>query len=326
MIKFKQNSETFFVEEIPEVEIEGKGEHLFVTFKRKNLSTFYIASLLKKILKIDENEIGIAGNKDKLSTAIQTFSLPARLEPKIIKAFKSIGAEILSTKLHTEKLRMGRIAGNKFKVIVEGDSKDDLEKIKCGLKEVEEQGFPNFFGPQRVSDPSSFEEGKKLFLNKSIKKGRRKGRFMVSVFQSVIFNDYLKKRIERGFYPYPINGDVVRIKDKVVVLKDNLLEKNGEIIITGPIIGSKMTLPVEESFSVEKEVIESFGISFDEIFLSRAKGSRRDCISRPQETDVKSISEGKYEISFTLKSGSYATTLLKSIGITISIPEDTTIS
>lgn len=322
MAKFIQTPETFFVEEIPLAECCGFGNHLWVTFSRKSMSTFFIASKLKNILKIKETEIGIAGNKDKLATAIQTISLPSRLEPKIFNAFKSIGAEILSAKLHNEKLRMGQIAGNKFKILIDIFSREDYENISEKIDDAQKKGFPNFFGPQRVSDEHSIEEGKKIFLNKSSKNGNRKNRFLVSVFQSAVFNSYLKNRIKKQLYPNPIIGDIVKIGEKLVVLSDGLKNRGeweNEAILTGPIIGSKMILPLGDPLTLEKEAVEKYGIQFDEIFLSRARGSRRECCSKPKEIAIKIISEKKVELSFTLQKGSYATTLLKFIGVETAI-------
>lgn len=324
MAYFIQTPETFFVEEIPLSDTSGEGNHLFVTFLRKSMSTFFVASQLMKILKIKETEIGIAGNKDKLSTAIQTFSLPARLEPKILKAFEQIGAEVLSYKIHNEKLRMGQIFGNRFKIIFNVDSAKEYEELCKKLKECEDKGFPNFFGPQRFSEINSVEEGRKLFLNKSIKKSDRRNRFLVSVFQSAIFNDYLQGRIENNLFPEPIVGDVVKIKDKFFVLKTKVDNNNSfqEMFLTGPIIGSKMVLPFGESLVFEKDIVEKFGLKFDDIFLTRAKGSRRCCISKPSEIKSKKITDKVAEFSFVLTKGSYATTLLRHLGIATSIPSN----
>lgn len=323
MARLIQTPDTFFVQEIPLIKTTNEGNHLFVTFSRRGMSTFFAASKLKKILKIKEEEIGIAGNKDRHSTAVQTFSLPARLEPKILKAFEQLGIKIISAELHHEKLRMGQISGNKFKIILEIDSKEEFENLSEKLKECEEKGFPNYFGPQRVSDEETIKEGKKLFLNKSLKKGARKDRFIVSVFQSVVFNSYLYKRIENKIYHKLLLGDVVRMGEKIVVMKEILEKKNiftKECVLTGPIIGSKMTLPFGESLSFEKEVIEGFGISFEDIFLARATGGRRDCASFPKDIQARELSENKMEVNFTLKSGCYATTLLNHIGVKVTLP------
>ena len=217
---------------------------------------------------------------------------------------------------------MGQILGNKFKIILEIDSKEEFKNLSEELKECEERGFPNYFGPQRVSDEETIKEGKKLFLNKSLKKGDRRNRFIVSVFQSIVFNSYLYKRIENKIYPNLLIGDVVRMGEKLVVMKEIFENKNistKKCVPTGPIIGSKMTLPLEESLTFEKEVIESFGFSFEEIFLARATGGRRDCASFPKDIQARELSENKMEVNFTLKSGCYATTLLNHIGVKVTL-------
>ncbi|MCX7829509.1 MAG: tRNA pseudouridine(13) synthase TruD [Acidobacteria bacterium] len=158
-------------------------------------------------------------------------------------------------------------------------------------------------------------------MNKSQKRGDRKSRFLVSVFQSVVFNSYLNKRIEKDLLSKAMIGDVVRIMDKIVVLKENFekdMKNEDQPVITGPIIGSKMALPLGEPLMLEKSIVESFGIEFDEIYLSRAKGSRRDCVVKPQQTKASPISDKQVELSFFLQKGSYATTLLSEIGIEFS--------
>jgi len=171
MATFLKSSETFFVEEIPLIEPCGVGEHSFFKVKRKNLSTNYIASNLKNFLKIKEQEIGYAGNKDKLSTAVQTFSIPKRLEDKALLFFSKFNLEVLEVKTHNEKLRMGQIKGNRFKVKIALDIEYEEKEIEKNLKKIEIKGFPNFFGPQRVKNEESFERGRSIFL-KNLKKGR----------------------------------------------------------------------------------------------------------------------------------------------------------
>lgn len=322
MISFNQSPETFFVEEIPAFEGEQGGEHLYVTFRRKNLSTPFVSGELRKILKIREEEIGCAGNKDKLSTSVQTFSLPARLEAKIMKAFSSIGAEVLSASRQPVKLRMGELLGNRFIIFLDHDRDGDIRELNAGLDIMEREGLPNFFGPQRLSDNDSFDAGKRIFLNQAPKGGSRRRRFFVSVFQSRIFNSWLEGRIRAGIYPMPIDGDV--LLDPASEREFHFREMSGELAgrldslevhFTGPMIGAKMMFPKGRSLEIEKETVESYGVPFPSILRSRVPGTRRAARIRVSDLRVEELDNSRLALSFSLPKGSYATTLLKQCGV-----------
>jgi len=318
MISLSQSPDTFFVEEIPAFDHSPGGEHLYVTFRRKGLSTPFVAGELRKILKIREEEIGFAGNKDKLSTAVQTFSLPARLEEKVRTAFRSMGAEVLSESRQRVKLRMGELLGNRFIIFLDHDDDGDPDLLRSKLGEIETDGIPNFFGPQRLSDRDSFETGKRIFLNQAPKGGSRRRRFFVSVFQSRIFNSYLERRIAVGLYPMPVEGDV--LLDPASEREFHLREMTDEIgqklnsldyHFTGPMIGAKMIIPNGRALEMEKETVEEFGIPFGSLIRSRVPGARRAARIRVSEPRMELLEGSRIALSFTLPKGSYATTLLK---------------
>jgi tRNA pseudouridine13 synthase len=322
MILFSQNPDTFSVEEISALEPETSGEHLYVTFRRKGLSTPFMAENLRRILKIKEEEIGYAGHKDKLSTAVQTFSLPRRLEEKIIRAFASLGAEIITSYPNTTKLRMGELLGNRFSILLSFEEPGDVDDLQTNLDRVKEIGLANFYGPQRLSDKDSFETGRKIFLNQLPKGGNRRRRFFVSVFQSHIFNFFLNKRIESGLYPGPLPGDLLLdpISDREFFFKEmtaDLQKKLSslEVHFTGPIIGSKMMLPRDKAFDFEKETIIEYGVPFETLIHARVPGARRAARIKVGDLRMDKIDQNRIALSFSLPKGSYATTLLKECGV-----------
>ena len=328
MITFNQSPETFFVEELQDLEGGRQGEHLYVTFRRKNLSTPFIAGEIRKILKIREEEIGYAGNKDKLSTATQAFSLPARLEEKIPNAFNSIGAEVISSSRQPVKLRMGELLGNRFIIFLDHDDESDFIGLRSKLSAVEKDGVPNFFGPQRLSDEDSFETGKKIFLNQAPKGGSRRRRFFVSVFQSHIFNSFLEKRIAAGLYPTPVEGDVMidPASDREFHLREMTEEIEKKLFsldyhFTGPMIGAKMIIPKGIALEMEKAVIEEFGFPFSSLIRSRVPGARRAARIKVTDLRIEQLEGNRIALSFTLPKGSYATTLLKHCGVRLTQEE-----
>lgn len=328
MISFSQSPDTFSVEEIQEFDGTSLGEHLYVTFRRRNLSTPFVAGELRKILKIREEEIGFAGNKDKLSTAVQTFSFPARLDGKIRAALASIGAEVLETRLQPRKLRMGELLGNRFIIFLDHDRESDPTELRGKLDVLIKDGVPNFFGPQRLSDSDSFEAGKRMFLNQAPKGGSRRQRFFVSVFQSRIFNSYLEKRIAGGLYPMPVEGDVLidpasEREFHLREMTDDLEQKlrSLEVHFTGPMIGAKMIIPRGKALEMEKATVEEFGVPFPSLIRSRVPGTRRTARIKVSELRMEPLEDSRIALSFTLPKGSYATTLLKHCGVRLAQEE-----
>lgn len=314
MAKFYKSPETFYVQEVPKLEPSETGEHLFIKFKRKGIATTTILKKLKNILKIKESEIGCAGNKDKLSTAIQVFSLPKRLESKMIRAFDELSLEILDIKENSEKLRMGQIKGNNFSIIIQLEREEEEKEIEKKLKEIIENGFPNFFGPQRVNNDLSFEKGRAIFL-KNCKKGKKRDRFFVSVFQSRIFNFYLQKRIENSLYEKPMNGDLLFSFDDFSYFPFKGESQLRNSFPTGPIVGSKMKIPSGDSYSFESKILQNFSLDFEMLKFNKVPGTRRVITLRPENVELKKMGKGKIVISFFLYKGGYASTLLETLGI-----------
>jgi tRNA pseudouridine13 synthase len=84
----------------------------------------------------------------------------------------------------------------------------------------------------------------------------------------------------------------------------------GKIIYTGPIYGHKMKSAGYRAQAFEFGLLRSLGLN-PEIFKPlRAPGSRRAGIVHVDDLTIKKVPEG-LEFTFTLPSGTYATTLLR---------------
>lgn len=331
---FRQSPDTFTVEEIPLYGCSGEGEHLYVTFRRKGMSTGYILRLLQKELRLKEVETGRAGNKDRDATAVQTISLPARVEERVEDALIDLGAEVLTMKRHGHKLRTGKLAGNRFTVNLELEKADEKEKLQAACNRISSQGMPNAFGPQRFGDGSVVEEGKLLFTGNRRGGSFRRSSFAVSAFQARVFNRLLEVRRERGLYPSPIPGDLMKkhssggqfIAEKV---DDELLLRVEELEVspTGPLPGRKVEWPDSEALALEKEVLLEFDIDRNTLTATKAPGTRRllrvlvgelECALPEDEQPDQPRSA---LLTFSLPPGSYATVLLAELGVRLVKPE-----
>jgi tRNA pseudouridine13 synthase len=113
--KFSQNKDDFIVEEIPVREFNKKGNFVVLKIEKQNTSTWELIQRIAEILEIDEHQIGYAGLKDKSATTIQYISVPLRYS-KDYRKINNRSIKVLDTYLHNQKLKIGDLKGNRFKI------------------------------------------------------------------------------------------------------------------------------------------------------------------------------------------------------------------
>lgn len=144
----KQRDEDFFVQELPLYEPTGEGEHVYCEIQKVGMTTFDAVNKLSRLLNVHPMEIGFAGMKDSHAITRQLFSIRGATEDAV-KALKQPGLEVLWTKRHGNKIRLGHLAGNRFAIKIRDVDPLDVVKIAPVLKILETRGMPNFFGEQR---------------------------------------------------------------------------------------------------------------------------------------------------------------------------------
>src|SRR4051812_13754372 len=70
----RRSPEDFLVEEIPAYRPSGKGEHLYLTFRKRGLTPPDAVRLLARALEADPRAAGFAGMKDRHAVTTQTVS------------------------------------------------------------------------------------------------------------------------------------------------------------------------------------------------------------------------------------------------------------
>jgi tRNA pseudouridine13 synthase len=106
---------------------------------------------IARLLGIARREIGFAGHKDSRAIARQWISIK-NIEPKKMKSLAVTGVKIIQTGRHSEELRAGMLAGNKFIVRLREFNQPIEQAVKIAEKimaELISRGAPNYFGPQR---------------------------------------------------------------------------------------------------------------------------------------------------------------------------------
>src|SRR3989338_2261795 len=125
---------------------------LYATLVKCEMSTFEAVEEIASYLGTDVKKIQFAGIKDKDAITAQQISKRGDGAKKLkdlsypyffIKdAYSSNGA-----------VEVGGLKGNKFTLLIRTDKSFDKEKFKKNLRNIEENGFFNFFYSQRFGSP-----------------------------------------------------------------------------------------------------------------------------------------------------------------------------
>lgn len=225
---FAHSARDFVVQEIPLYAFSGSGEHRILKVRKKNLTTFELLSIIAKAFNLPPKSIGYAGLKDKHATTTQYLSLPAKSSQNFHAIFERLAKEyeikLLDSTLHSNKLRLGHLKGNRFFVRTKKLNPTNATKLESTFAHIAHNGFPNFFGFQRFGingdnyllglslsqrknaqispylsllaqlHPSLANPQNPLFHTKRY--SRTMQEFFISSYQSFLFNGWLQARIQ----------------------------------------------------------------------------------------------------------------------------------
>ncbi len=145
---YKEEPEHFIVEEIPLYPCCGEGEHLYLWIEKSGITTNNLMQQIADALHLKGHEIGYAGLKDARALTRQMISIPARCEAQLDR-LELHKASILSLQKHSNKLRIGHLAGNRFTIRISDPVVNALPLASQTLRRLEQAGVPNLFGEQR---------------------------------------------------------------------------------------------------------------------------------------------------------------------------------
>ena len=188
------------------------------------------------------------------------------------------------------------------------------------LDRIRTQGLPNFYGPQRFGrDGSTVELGWQCLAGKAPRRIRPfLFRFALSAVQSLLFNDYLARRLTDGLFRTVLAGDVMAKwpLGGMFVAKDVAAEQARfdarETVTAGPMFGARRSPPRARPRSARPRCSATTTCR-----PPRSAASANSCSARAGTTSSTSTtSQPTWEpdglrLAFTLPAGSYATVLLR---------------
>ncbi len=316
-LAYPGDPDSFRVEEIPLYEPCGEGEHLYIQVEKRGIDTPALVGLIAERLGIPAGALGWAGRKDRHSTARQWLSLPrVAAEPRLDELADS-RFDILEARPHRNKLRMGHLSGNRFRLVLRGET--DLAELRTTLEAMVKGGLPNYFGAQRFGrEGDNHQLGAEQLAGEAGGGRRGRGRrikFLQSAYQSALFNRICAARQDSAEL---LPGDLawIHAKGAVFRVEDPELERPRllvmEISPSGPIPGGKMMAPDGEAGELEARLLELGGWRSE--FADLLRGGRRPLRVPLAETSLESV-PGGCELRCVLPPGSYASVLLALLGV-----------
>lgn len=390
----RERPEDFLVDEQPLYQPAGEGEHIYMLLEKRNLTTFDLFDIVRKHFGVDRKAIGYAGLKDRIAITRQVISV--HVPGKKIEDFPQLVHErvnVLWADYHTNKLRQGHLAGNRFSIRIRGVNPLDVRTVHRVLERLEKFGVPNRFGEQRFGAACNnhlvgralvamdFEEATRALLgplpegkwNVAARehfaagrlaealdefppacKAERKvllalyrganaqtalrqidepsARYMLSSFQSAIFNRVLDQRLAAGTLGSLAQGDLamkhenraIFVVDEAVTNDPTTAERLAKLEISpsGPMWGESMMRAGGETDAVELAALAELGLTpehlsaFGAKFPGMIEGARRPMRVPIIDPDVEGgLDEyGAFiRVAFELPRGAFATVVMREI-------------
>ncbi|SFV63229.1 tRNA pseudouridine 13 synthase [hydrothermal vent metagenome] len=333
---FNPSPRDFIVEEIPLYEFSGEGEHLILKVRKKELTTWEMLDIISGYIGIRRRDIGYAGLKDKHAMTIQSISVPLKYRDAL-ENFGHDKIKIIDMTQHNNKIRIGHLKGNRFRIRLKKVLGTQRDKLDSMLEWIKSNGVPNYFGEQRFgTDGNNWADGKRLIEGSLKIRDRKTREFLISSYQSYLFNNWLSKRVEislllenfsedeaerylgldagklqgtksQDMFFKILDGDLMMHYPygRVFYVEDIESEAGRfatkDIAPTGLLAGKK----VKRAEGVAGEIESNYDEKISE------SGARRYAWIQVTDIEKKYIEErAHYELSFVLPKGSYATNVL----------------
>ena len=328
--RLRVRAEDFEVEEIPAYQPGGEGEHLWVWIEKRGLTTPMAAARLAAAAGVPERDVGWAGMKDRHAVTRQWLSLPHGADAAAVAALADDALRVLTVTRHKNKLRTGHLSGNRFALVVR-ELAVDAETAAARARAILDAlagGAPNWYAEQRFGrDGDNAERGLALIRARGRGPGApRQRRFLVSAFQSYLFNRWLVERIADGLLHDVLAGDLLQKRGSGGMFAstepevDRARVASGECVVTGPMFGAAMRGPPDGSpaHAREARLLASLELGPGDFQPLRAiaEGARRHATILPGNPIVEPRVEADgaaVRVTFTLPPGAYATAVMREI-------------
>lgn len=298
----------------------GDGEHLWVEVEKRAMNTVDVAARLARLAEVPVRSVGFGGLKDRNAVTRQPFSIqmPGREDPDW-STWSDEGMRIVSVSRHNRKIQRGRLAGNRFELVVR-ELEGDRAELEARLRRVAELGVPNGFGEQRFGG-NNIARAHSLFRGELRRKPSKSKRgFYLSAARSLIFNQVLERRILAGTWNRVLDGEIVMLDGTRSTFAADAADPDiqarcraQDLHPTGPLVGEGDPGVSGEVAALEDEVIAGQRELADGLARFRLGTDRRPLRMRVMDLEWEFAGDSALVLRFSLRSGCYATAVLREL-------------
>lgn len=320
MYQVKRKPEDFYVEEVPKLEIEKKGDYVYFLLEKRNWNTNEAIKEIAKRLRIKEKYFNVAGIKDKNAVTRQYVSV-FKANKNNLEDLKIKDIKISFVGYGKERIKLGQIKENKFKIVVRNLDKK-YEKINFIENYFDDQRFGgrnHLLGEALVKKEfRKFCYMKRLryknedYINAIRVLSKKLLRFYVNSFQSILFNKALERYFKRKYKKFK----KVDYSCGEFVFSDGEI-KNRKV----PIVGFLTELRGDFK-NIYNKILREENLDLKDFIIKQlpemsSEGNERDLIVNVKglkvkyEDDELNKSKLKAILEFSLDKGSYATLVVK---------------
>ena len=314
------------------------GEHIFVQVTKKGLTTIDVARKISEVAGHKLSAIGYSGMKDKNGECTQWFSFPFSSDvDRILNSIESTNLRIVTSHRNQSKLKIGSHKRNDFNITIR-NCVGDRGKFEDRLKAIQKRGVPNYFGMQRfghkfqniaaVHNLMATEIETTLSNNK--KERRRISNIergiLISSARAYLFNQVLSSRLQLKNWSNYLSGDVLNLNgtESYFTLglndQEDIIQERIDIFdihISGPLAGSVSSkdkyVTRSKAADIEVRSFQNHETLFIGLNKLKVPASRRPLRFRPENLQWSWKDKNTLNISFLLRKGCYATSLLREV-------------
>jgi tRNA pseudouridine13 synthase len=315
----RSQPEDFEVEELATVNPCGQGSHLWLWVEKTGANTDWVAIQLAKAAGCPPRDVGYAGMKDRHAITRQWFSLPWKVGQDPEFADPGIeGVRVLKATLHEKKLRRGILQGNRFRLRLR-QLQGDVTGLAERIQQIDAQGVPNYFGPQRFGFGGANVQRAVHWLEQGGRLPRDKRSIYLSALRSYLFNQVLAERVNSGNWNRLLPGELAMLDGTHSIFLCNPLDetlqqrcRDFDLHPTGPLPGRSGMQPVDAALATEQAVLQSYADSIARLADFGVDAERRSLRLRVQELSW-DLQQDELLLEFRLPAGAYATVVLREL-------------
>jgi tRNA pseudouridine13 synthase len=278
-----------------------------------------VASQLARHAGVGARDVGFSGHKDRHSVTCQAFSLPVAHGFDVAEclAWSGEGYRVVGAHRHGRKLRPGSHRGNRFELRVRSLA-GPREAIERRLEAIRALGVPNYFGPQRFGHGgANLRRAADWAAGTFVPRDRAQRSFTLSAARSLLFNEVLAARVQRGDWNRLLPGEAVMLDGRrswfAATAIDATLAGRCEAMDvhpSGPLPG-RGDAPVNDVvLAVETAALQSRAALVELLQREGLEHERRSLRLPVRELDWSFAAPDELVLAFVLPRGTFATAVL----------------